>query len=340
MVVHNTTPPGIDTQHHRIKVSGDSVIEVDINDFAGQEVYHSHSLFLTNRTLFVFVWNMSNVEQTFDDYGISDEEEKRLKQWADVVQAKCPGASIVVVGTHKDQLRDPSRKSVVLILNKVCKLISDYIATFKASKDVPNINIGGSFCVSCRDRTVIPENIGGPTKIKELFQWVAELCHKYSRTGNLYSQGSVPRYVVSLIATLEAMKSDMETVLLPMKAYNALCKQLGVPKELLHKITTMLHDWGVLYLFDKSASKLGRQDCVFLHPLWLSVMVSSVFTYAHACTAVAYERATMEVGDIPIEACDQAEPSKLILEGVLWYAYVVNHLRFNRPQHHPLHYQQ
>eukprot|EP01064_Diplonema_japonicum_P018610 TRINITY_DN27302_c0_g1_i1.p1 TRINITY_DN27302_c0_g1~~TRINITY_DN27302_c0_g1_i1.p1 ORF type:complete len:831 (+),score=188.39 TRINITY_DN27302_c0_g1_i1:67-2493(+) len=312
------TTTGIDAQRHRVKVGGDSLIDIEINDFAGQEIYHSHSLFLTNRTLFIFVWNMSGVEQTFEDYGISEKEEQRLKQWADVVQAKCPGAQMVVIGTHKDVLRDSSRKTVVLILNKVCKLISDYIETFRPESGVKNIFVGGSFCVSCKDRSVIPENHGGPTKVKDLFQWLAELCHKCSKTDLQFGQdGKVPRYVVSLIATIHKLHQEQETLLLPMKAYNTIAKQLGIPKELLHKVTTMLHDWGVIYLFDRQASKLGRQDCVFLHPLWLSCMVSAVFAYAHACTAPDYERATMEVPLIDINACDATEPTRLILEGVI-----------------------
>ena len=310
------TTTGIDVQQHRMK-SGGHQIDLEIHDFAGQEVYHSHSLFLSNRTLFLFVWNMSAVEQTFDDYGISSQEESRLKRWADVVQAKCPGAAMIVVGTHKDMLRDSSRKTIVMILNKVCRLLSDYIETFKPQDGLKNIFIGGSFCVSCRDRSVIPENQGGPTKIKELLQWSAELCGKYSKTDSITDQGSVPRYVVSLVATLTKLRNEKETVLLPMKTYNNLAKQLGIPKELLHKVTTMLHDWGVLYLFDKQASKLGRQDCVFLHPQWLSQMVSTVFTFAHACTAASYERETMEIDLINVSDCIEAEPSRVILEGVL-----------------------
>eukprot|EP00659_Diplonema_papillatum_P017984 gene17986-27686_t len=313
------TTTGIDIQRHRVKVSDqrDSIIDIEVHDFAGQEVYHSHSLFLSNRTLFVFVWNMSNVEQTFDDYGISSDEENRLRQWADVVQAKCPGAPMVVIGTHKDELRDPSRKTVVLILNKVCRAISEYIDTFQPAQGIRNIFVGGSFCVSCKSRTVTPENQGGPTKMKELFQYLGDLCSKYATTDSLYPQGAVPRYVVHLIATLEKLKAEMNTVVLPMKAYNSLTKQLGIPKELLHKVTTMLHDWGVLYLFDKQATKLGRTDCVFLHPVWLSQMVSVVFTYAHACIAPVHERLTMEVELIDLNVCDLVEPTKLILEGVL-----------------------
>eukprot|EP01060_Flectonema_neradi_P006796 TRINITY_DN14649_c0_g1_i2.p1 TRINITY_DN14649_c0_g1~~TRINITY_DN14649_c0_g1_i2.p1 ORF type:complete len:817 (+),score=182.07 TRINITY_DN14649_c0_g1_i2:59-2452(+) len=310
------TTTGIDVQQHRLK-SGGQQIDLEIHDFAGQEVYHSHSLFLSNRTLFLFVWNMSAIEQTFDDYGISPQEESRLKRWADVVQAKCPGAAMIVIGTHKDMLRDSSRKTIVLILNKVCRLLSDYIETFKPQKGLKNIFIGGSFCVSCKDRSVIPENQGGPTKIKELLQWAAELCSKYSKTDSITDQGSVPRYVISLVATLTKLRNEKETVLLPMKTYNNLAKQLGIPKELLHKVTTMLHDWGVLYLFDKQASKLGRQDCVFLHPQWLSQMVATVFTFAHACTAPAHERGTMEIDLIDVNECIEAEPSRLVLEGVL-----------------------
>eukprot|EP00755_Sulcionema_specki_P013853 Sspe_Gene.55113::Locus_30348_Transcript_1_3_Confidence_0.500_Length_1543::g.55113::m.55113 len=311
------TTTGIDVAWHRQRVMNDSLIDLEVMDFAGQEVYHSHSLFLSNRTLFLFVWNMAALEQTFDEYGISEAEEARLRQWADIVQAKCPGAAVVVVGTHKDMLRDPNPRTVVLILRKVCRAIVEYIDTFKPPEKTKNIFVHGSFCVSCKDRTAIPENQGGPERIKDLFQWLADLCNVYCRTDPQFPHGTVPRKVMYLIATLHKLKQEMETVLLPMKDFNALTRQLGIPKEMLHPLTVLLHDWDILYLFDRQASRLGRQDCVFLHPQWLAQMVSTVFTYAHACTAPEHERATMVGMLIDSKACDDADPTRLILEGVL-----------------------
>eukprot|EP01062_Namystynia_karyoxenos_P004909 TRINITY_DN11739_c0_g2_i1.p1 TRINITY_DN11739_c0_g2~~TRINITY_DN11739_c0_g2_i1.p1 ORF type:complete len:879 (+),score=264.62 TRINITY_DN11739_c0_g2_i1:312-2639(+) len=310
------TTTGIDVQWHRQKVSG-GFVDVEVMDFAGQEVYHSHSLFMSGRSLVIFVWNMSACEQTFDDYGIGADDERRLKQWADVVQAKCPGAPMAVVGTHKDMLRDQSTKSVTMILNKVCRLFRDYIATFQLKEGTVPISIQSSFCVSCRDRTAVPENAGGPQKMKDLFQWLSEICFMHARTDPAFPQGMVPRSVVHLIATLHQLKEEMETVLIPIKEYNSLCKQLGLPREQLHGLTQALHDWDVLYLFDRQGSKLGRQDCVFLHPQWLSRMVATVFSYAHACTAPAHERQCMQGLLIDTAQCDEAEPTRLILEGVL-----------------------
>eukprot|EP00662_Eupelagonemidae_sp_cell21_P005941 gene5941-61514_t len=73
----------------------------------------------------------------------------------------------------------------------------------------------------------------------------------------------------------------------------------------------------VLYLFDRQSKRLGRQDCVFLHPQWLSQMVATVFSYAHACTAPTHERACMRGLLIDTDACDATEPTGLILEAVL-----------------------
>eukprot|EP01065_Artemidia_motanka_P017711 TRINITY_DN2114_c0_g1_i1.p1 TRINITY_DN2114_c0_g1~~TRINITY_DN2114_c0_g1_i1.p1 ORF type:complete len:846 (+),score=225.32 TRINITY_DN2114_c0_g1_i1:65-2539(+) len=310
------TTTGIDVQWHRPRVPG-GFCDVEVMDFAGQEVYHSHSLFLSNRSLIVFVWNMSACEQTFDDYGISADDERRLKQWADVVQAKSPGAPMVVVGTHKDMLRDQSNKSITMILSKVCRVFRDYTATFSPTGDVKTIAIQSSFCVSCKDRTAVPENVGGPQKVKDLFQWLCEICFMQARTDPVFQQGMIPRSVVHLISTLHQLKQDMETVLIPIKEYNSLCKQLGIPRDFLHPLTQALHDWDVLYLFDRQGAKLGRQDCVFLHPQWLSQMVATVFSYAHACTAPLHERQCMQGLLIDTDACDAADPSRLILEGVL-----------------------
>lgn len=131
-------------------------------------------------------------------YGIHADDERRLKQWVDLAQAKCPGAPLVIIGTHRDMLRDQSPMSVRKILNKVCAMFREYIATLTVKDRSPVIGVLSSFCVSCKDRSVVPENPGGPEKMKEMFQWLSEICFMRARTDPVFAQGAVPRVRVHL----------------------------------------------------------------------------------------------------------------------------------------------
>lgn len=61
-------------------------------DFAGQDVYYStHQFFLSDRSLYVLVWNLARPET-----------ESRLGYWLKVVQARAGKSPIVLVATHLD----------------------------------------------------------------------------------------------------------------------------------------------------------------------------------------------------------------------------------------------
>jgi Leucine-rich repeat (LRR) protein len=62
-------------------------------DFAGQEEYYlTHQCFFTNRALYLLVWSVTDGVE-----GI-----KSLTVWLQNLQAKAPGSSVIVVGTHMD----------------------------------------------------------------------------------------------------------------------------------------------------------------------------------------------------------------------------------------------
>jgi GTPase SAR1 family protein len=62
-------------------------------DFGGQEIYHTtHQFFLTNRSLFLLVWN------TRHGY-----RQGKLYYWLDTIQAKAPESPVLIVATHLDE---------------------------------------------------------------------------------------------------------------------------------------------------------------------------------------------------------------------------------------------
>ena len=62
-------------------------------DFGGQEIYHAtHQFFLTERSLFVLVWNARH-----------GYEQGKLYYWLDAVQARAPQSPVLIVATFIDQ---------------------------------------------------------------------------------------------------------------------------------------------------------------------------------------------------------------------------------------------
>ncbi|MGH3912266.1 MAG: COR domain-containing protein [Pseudonocardiaceae bacterium] len=59
-------------------------------DFGGQQIYHAtHQFFLTNRSLFLLLWNSR-----------LGWEQGRLPYWLDIITARAPGSPIILVATH------------------------------------------------------------------------------------------------------------------------------------------------------------------------------------------------------------------------------------------------
>jgi hypothetical protein len=62
-------------------------------DFGGQQIYHAtHQFFLTNRSLYVLVWN---ARMGF--------EQCKLNYWLDTIEARAPQSPIILVATHTDE---------------------------------------------------------------------------------------------------------------------------------------------------------------------------------------------------------------------------------------------
>jgi len=93
---HGINVDYIDLQHPE-RTQNEITMRLSIWDFGGQEIYHAtHQFFLTNRSLFLLVWNAR-----------LGYEQGKLYYWLDSIQAKAPESPIILVATHIDE-RDPS----------------------------------------------------------------------------------------------------------------------------------------------------------------------------------------------------------------------------------------
>ncbi|MBI3914424.1 MAG: leucine-rich repeat domain-containing protein, partial [Chloroflexi bacterium] len=89
------TTHGIEIRTLEFKHPTESSVTMQLNtwDFGGQEIYHAtHQFFLTNRSLFLLVWNAR--------HGF---EQGRLYYWLDAIQALAPDSPILLVATQIDE---------------------------------------------------------------------------------------------------------------------------------------------------------------------------------------------------------------------------------------------
>jgi Leucine-rich repeat (LRR) protein len=109
-------------------------------DFAGQEVYYpTHQFFLTQRSIYLVVFNLMDVRASRVDY------------WLKVVKARANGAPCVVVGTHRDDKRCDKKYWTSVLQRLRAKyqarfpFIKDYVAvsckTEKGIKELKNLLI-------------------------------------------------------------------------------------------------------------------------------------------------------------------------------------------------------
>ncbi len=88
-------------------------------DFAGQEEYYAtHQCFLSQRSMYLLVWKVTDREK-----GIAD-----LKPWLDNLETRVPNSTVIIVGTHLDQVSDEDKANgfEAEMNGKIYELLSSY----------------------------------------------------------------------------------------------------------------------------------------------------------------------------------------------------------------------
>jgi small GTP-binding protein len=108
----------IDTWTLKHPTKADVTMQLRTWDFGGQTIYHAtHQFFLTNRALFILVWNAR-----------LGYEQCKLSYWLNIIQAKAPQSPVLLVATHIDEYDaalpfvDLKHKYPQIIGDKHCKV--------------------------------------------------------------------------------------------------------------------------------------------------------------------------------------------------------------------------
>lgn len=277
------TTTGVEVQEKAMSVEGDRV-ELVLSDFAGQEAYHSHTYFLTDRSIFGLVWKISAVEQDFQSSGISSKEEERLTSWIAEVYAKFPRSRIVLIATHLDELRVQGQRSVEMILSKVEGKLRTFIERV-AGKQLPRQQmIVGNFAVSCKTRQILAagdlRRLSGQ-KISALLRYLAQLAREDCFADREYPAAALPGRHAKLVEDVVQVKQQYpEKLLMPIGELVHMAARVGVESDAeLLQVARLMHSWDIIYLLNPH--RVEDNLFVMLHPRWLSRMAAALFSYAH-----------------------------------------------------------
>ena len=227
-------------------------------DFAGQEEYYAtHQVFLSKRSLYLAVWNVTNGEK-----GILE-----LKPWLNNIILRTPGSQILIVGTHLDILITGLGKE------QAYAKCDEYRASLAQifGHDFIEKNVAKVMFVGLKGKR---ENV---SELREEIYKAAEGCkvdgHKVD--GHLVMGSSIP-------ASYEKVDSKLHKLpdpgVLHAVEFKRMVRSFGhldlQSDDEIRALTLFLHDVGSLLHFDDHRHNID--DLYFVKPQWLSKLMSNV----------------------------------------------------------------
>ena len=220
-------------------------VTLSVWDFAGQEIYYTtHQFFLSDRAVYLLVWNMAKAE-----------EDSRVEYWLKSIETRAPKAPVILVGSHLD--------------DKVCtpEYVDDLVEAMrnKYMQRFPNI------------QSIIPISCSTKKGINEVRLWLETVVLAQPHMGELIPTSYLEleklaqdqgRVLLPPTKTWE----EFETM-------GAICNIKD--KERLANASRLLHALGSIVHFEKDKS---LSDLVILNPQWLVDVMSTVITTKHQFT--------------------------------------------------------
>ena len=67
-----------------------------------------HASFLSQNTLYILLWDLSRPRPGEDAAAVTDEMVRKQCAWATLIQTCAPGSTIILVGSHADEVANPA----------------------------------------------------------------------------------------------------------------------------------------------------------------------------------------------------------------------------------------
>ncbi|XP_063446430.1 leucine-rich repeat serine/threonine-protein kinase 1-like isoform X1 [Mytilus trossulus] len=241
-------------------------------DFGGQkEYYATHQYFLSPRSLYLVMWKVTSGE--LGVFGIW--------QWLVNIQARAPGAPVLIVGTHKDELTArATRDNYPANFEESMKNMIDNLFVKVDEPDKAGLpNVLGMMNINCKDSSDCKK------LVDKIYDIVFELKHPRRKHEKLLNH-KVPRKYILLKDIIQDLAEERikckkdpvldkdSYVLKTMDKMNNLSQSLFRDADDLDQATRFLHENGILFHYEG----IGLKDRYFLDPQWLCDQLAQVVT--------------------------------------------------------------
>ncbi|XP_076455660.1 LOW QUALITY PROTEIN: leucine-rich repeat serine/threonine-protein kinase 1-like [Babylonia areolata] len=263
---------GIDINELILDCGSKGLVHFRTWDFGGQrEYYATHQYFLSPRSLYLVMWSIIEGERGVEG----------LQQWLINIQARAPGAPVIIVGTHLDVLRDKAtRRNFPADFEEAMTGMVQKLFLSNSEPDKCGLpNILDAINISCKTGENVRRLVDTVKNV------VFELKHARSKTVKLLGQKIPRKYLLLQTVVRElAMERihDFKDPVLTRDKYMLCVSNKMMEKgfttfrgaEELEQATRFLHENGVLFHWDDHALK----ELYFLDPQWLCDQLAKVIT--------------------------------------------------------------
>ncbi|XP_012493849.1 PREDICTED: leucine-rich repeat serine/threonine-protein kinase 2 [Propithecus coquereli] len=243
---------GIDVKDWPIPIRGKKKKDLILNvwDFAGREEFYStHPHFMTQRALYLAVYDLSKGQAEVD----------AMKPWLFNIKARASSSPVILVGTHLDVSDDKQRKACISKINK--ELLNK--RGFPAIRDYHFVNATEeSDALAKLRKTVINESLNFKIRDQPVVGQLIPDCYVELEKIILSERKNVP---------IEFPVIDRKRLLQLVRE-----NELQLDENELPHAVHFLNESGVLLHFQDPALQLS--DLYFVEPKWLCKIMAQILT--------------------------------------------------------------
>uniref|UniRef100_A0A8C3WD28 non-specific serine/threonine protein kinase n=1 Tax=Catagonus wagneri TaxID=51154 RepID=A0A8C3WD28_9CETA len=243
---------GIDVKDWPIQIRGKRKKDLILNvwDFAGREEFYStHPHFMTQRALYLAVYDLSKGQAEVD----------AMKPWLFNIKARASSSPVILVGTHLDVSDEKQRKACI---SKITKELLNKRG-FPAIRDYHFVNATEeSDALAKLRKTIINESLNFKIRDQPVVGQLIPDCYVELEKIILSERKNVP---------IEFPVIDRKRLLQLVREY-----QLQLDENELPHAVHFLNESGVLLHFQDPALQLS--DLYFVEPKWLCKVMAQILT--------------------------------------------------------------
>ncbi|KAJ8788914.1 hypothetical protein J1605_022320 [Eschrichtius robustus] len=243
---------GIDVKDWPIQIRGKGKKDLILNvwDFAGcEEFYSTHPHFMTQRALYLAVYDLSKGQAEVD----------AMKPWLFNIKARASSSPVILVGTHLDVSDEKQRKACI---SKITKELLNKRG-FPAIRDYHFVNATEeSDALAKLRKTIINESLNFKIRDQPVVGQLIPDCYVELEKIILSERKNVP---------VEFPVIDQKRLLQLVKEH-----QLQLDENELPHAVHFLNESGVLLHFQDPALQLS--DLYFVEPKWLCKVMAQILT--------------------------------------------------------------